>query len=173
MIVTTYCTAQSLILQLISSDELLVLLWVSVIEVTVGAGGWTYICRFMHLHMYVYVSVSLLDIPLINRIFSSNPSTISIHRSPVNSIYRTFTVVIFKFLSSHASCVLPGESVVTFTCKTTTKAHFYGYTNAQPDYSITWTDTCPIHKQMSRTVSLLVTSLTSRCDDVDGDTVLT
>ena len=39
MIVTTYCTAQSLILQLISSDELLVLLWVSVIEVTVGAGG--------------------------------------------------------------------------------------------------------------------------------------
>ena len=38
MIVTTYCTAQSLILQLISSDELLVLLWVSVIEVTVGAG---------------------------------------------------------------------------------------------------------------------------------------
>ena len=36
---TTYCTAQSLILQLISSDELLVLLWVSVIEVTVGAGG--------------------------------------------------------------------------------------------------------------------------------------
>ena len=37
MIVTTYCTAQSLILQLISSDELLVLLWV--IEVTVGAGG--------------------------------------------------------------------------------------------------------------------------------------
>ena len=41
MIVTTYCTAQSLILQLISSDELLVLLWVSVIEVTVGAGGVT------------------------------------------------------------------------------------------------------------------------------------
>ena len=39
MIVTTYCTAQSLLLQLISSDELLVLLWVSVIEVTVGAGG--------------------------------------------------------------------------------------------------------------------------------------
>ena len=39
MIVTTYCTAQSLILQLISSDKLLVLLWVSVIEVTVGAGG--------------------------------------------------------------------------------------------------------------------------------------
>ena len=39
MIVTTYCTAQSLILQLISSGELLVLLWVSVIEVTVGAGG--------------------------------------------------------------------------------------------------------------------------------------
>ena len=39
MIVATYCTAQSLILQLISSDELLVLLWVSVIEVTVGAGG--------------------------------------------------------------------------------------------------------------------------------------
>ena len=40
MKVTTYCTAQSLILQLISSDELLVLLWViSVIEVTVGAGG--------------------------------------------------------------------------------------------------------------------------------------
>ena len=38
MIVTTYCTAQSLILQLISSDELLVLLWVSVIVVTVGAG---------------------------------------------------------------------------------------------------------------------------------------
>ena len=38
MIVTTYCTAhvQSLILQLISSDELI---WVSVIEVTVGAGG--------------------------------------------------------------------------------------------------------------------------------------
>ena len=39
MIVTTYCTAQSLILQLISSDEPLALLWVSVIEVTVGAGG--------------------------------------------------------------------------------------------------------------------------------------
>ena len=39
MIVTTYCTAQSLILQLISSDELLVLLWVTMIEVTVGAGG--------------------------------------------------------------------------------------------------------------------------------------
>ena len=39
MIVTTYCTAQSLILQLISSDELLVLLWVSVIEVTVAGGG--------------------------------------------------------------------------------------------------------------------------------------
>ena len=37
MIVTTYCTAQSLILQLISSDELLILL--CVIEVTVGAGG--------------------------------------------------------------------------------------------------------------------------------------
>ena len=37
MIVTTYCTAQSLILQLISSDELLVLLCVK--EVTVGAGG--------------------------------------------------------------------------------------------------------------------------------------
>ena len=37
MIVTTYCTAQSLILQLISSDELLVLL--CVIEVTFGAGG--------------------------------------------------------------------------------------------------------------------------------------
>ena len=39
MIMTTYCTAQSLILQLSSSDELSVLLWVSVIEVTVGAGG--------------------------------------------------------------------------------------------------------------------------------------
>ena len=39
MIVTTYCTAQSLILQLISSDELLVLLWVSVIEVTLEAEG--------------------------------------------------------------------------------------------------------------------------------------
>ena len=37
MIVTTYCTAQSLTLQLISSDELLVLL--CVIEVTLGAGG--------------------------------------------------------------------------------------------------------------------------------------
>ena len=39
MIVTTYCTAQSLILQLISSDELMVLL--CMIEVTVGAGGST------------------------------------------------------------------------------------------------------------------------------------
>ena len=41
MIVTTYCTAQSLILQLImiNSDELLVLLWVSVIEVTLGTVG--------------------------------------------------------------------------------------------------------------------------------------
>ena len=39
MIVTTYCTAQSLILQLISSDELLVLLWVSVIEVTLEVEG--------------------------------------------------------------------------------------------------------------------------------------
>ena len=37
MKVTTYCTAQSLILQLISSDELLN--WASVIEVTVGAEG--------------------------------------------------------------------------------------------------------------------------------------
>ena len=37
MIVTTYCTAQSLILQLISSDELLVLL--CVIEVTTGGEG--------------------------------------------------------------------------------------------------------------------------------------
>ena len=36
MIVTTYCTAQSLILQLISSDELLSLL--SEIEVTAGGG---------------------------------------------------------------------------------------------------------------------------------------
>ena len=36
MIVTTYCTAQSLILQLISSDELLILL--CVIEVTAGGG---------------------------------------------------------------------------------------------------------------------------------------
>ena len=40
MIVTTYCTAQSLILQLISIDELLVLL--CVIEVTVGAGRGSY-----------------------------------------------------------------------------------------------------------------------------------
>ena len=47
MIVTTYCTAQSLILQLISSDELLVLLWVSVIEVTVGAGGGP-ACIYLH-----------------------------------------------------------------------------------------------------------------------------
>ena len=41
MIVTTYCTAQSLILQLISSDELLVLLWVAnrVIRFTAGASG--------------------------------------------------------------------------------------------------------------------------------------
>ena len=37
---TTYCTAQSLILQLISSaDELLVLLCVVMIECIVGAGG--------------------------------------------------------------------------------------------------------------------------------------
>ena len=37
MIVTTYCTAQSLILQLISSDELLVLL--RVIAVIMGGKG--------------------------------------------------------------------------------------------------------------------------------------
>ena len=36
MIVTTYCTAQSLILQLISSDELVS---DGVIKVTFGAGG--------------------------------------------------------------------------------------------------------------------------------------
>ena len=36
MIVTTYCTAQSLILQLISSDELLC---ISILQVTLGAGG--------------------------------------------------------------------------------------------------------------------------------------
>ena len=41
MTVTTYCTAQSLMDQLISSDELLVLLWASVIEVTVGVEGET------------------------------------------------------------------------------------------------------------------------------------
>ena len=40
MIVTTYCTVQSLILQLISTDELLLLLCVGVIEVTLkGEGG--------------------------------------------------------------------------------------------------------------------------------------
>ena len=44
MIVTTYCTAQSLILQLISSDELLVLLWVSVIEVTLEVEGVYLLC---------------------------------------------------------------------------------------------------------------------------------
>ena len=36
MIVTTYCTAQSLILQLISSDELLQLVLLCVITVTTG-----------------------------------------------------------------------------------------------------------------------------------------
>ena len=61
MIVTTYCTAQSLILQLISSDELLVLLWVSVIEVTVGGGPIVLMWNFAFIRVHkLLVSTSLV-----------------------------------------------------------------------------------------------------------------